>query len=83
MDSAPATTASAGGERTPAEDRWALVRLHVENDIPLAAIVRDSGTASRTLERWYAAYRAKGFDGLKPAPPAPCTGTGSNRNWGS
>ena len=43
--------------------------MHVENDIPLAAIARDSGTALRTLERWHAAYRAKGFDGLKPAPP--------------
>lgn len=69
MDSAPTTTAPSAGGHTRAEDRWALIRLHVENNISLAAIARDSGTALRTLERWQAAYRAKGFEGLKPASP--------------
>lgn len=69
MDSAPTTTAPSAGGRCRAEDRWALIRLHVENQISLAAIARDSGTGLRTLERWQAAYRARGFDGLKPAPP--------------
>lgn len=52
--------------RRRAEDRWALLRLHVEDDIALAAIARESGTGLRTLERWHANFRAHGFDGLKP-----------------
>ena len=69
MDTASKTNAPSEGGRVRAEERWALVRLHVENDIPLAAIARDSSAALRTLEYWHAAYRAKGFDWLKPAQP--------------
>ena len=69
MDVTPDVDTPARSGRTPAEGRWALIRMHVENRISLAAIARETGTPLRTLERWHAAYRTKGFDGLKPAPP--------------
>ncbi len=69
MDTTSNANAPSEGGSVRAEERWALLRLHVENDISLAAIARDSGTGLRTLERWNAAYRARGFDGLQPAPP--------------
>ena len=44
--------------------RWEILRLHVEDGIPLTTLARDTGIGLRTLERWHARYRAHGYDGL-------------------
>lgn len=49
-------------------DRWRILRLHVEDDIPLAALARDTGTALRTLQRWHRLYRDGGLAALEPQP---------------
>lgn len=46
--------------------RWSYVRLNVEDDVPLAAIARDSGIPLRTLERWKHTYMLDGLQGLEP-----------------
>lgn len=48
-----------------ASERWRVLRLHVEDHVPLAALARDTGIGLRTLERWKARYRADGVDGLR------------------
>ena len=55
---------------TPREpwQRWELLRAHVEDGVPLTSIAADNGMAQRTLQRWHAAYRAAGLDGLRPRP---------------
>ena len=47
-----------------AAGRWQILRLHVEDQIPLAALARDTGVGLRTLERWHARYRTEGYTGL-------------------
>lgn len=47
-----------------AAGRWQILRLHVEDQIPLAALARDTGVGLRTLERWHGRYRAEGYAGL-------------------
>jgi len=51
-----------------AEERWHLLRLHVEDKIPLAGLAglaRDTGVGLRTLERWHARYKSDGYAGLE------------------
>lgn len=48
-----------------AQERWKILRLHVEDQIPLATLARDSGIARRTLERWRERYKTAGFEGLE------------------
>lgn len=50
-----------------AEARWQILRLHVEDQIPLAALARDSGVPVRTLASWLARYRKAGAAGLDTA----------------
>ena len=45
--------------------RWRILRLHVEDGIPLSALARETGIGLRTLERWHARYRADGYAGLE------------------
>lgn len=47
-----------------ADGRWQILRLHVEDQVPLAVLARHYGIGLRTLERWHARYRAAGFEGL-------------------
>ncbi|MHA7146472.1 transposase [Arthrobacter sp. TmT3-37] len=47
-------------------ERWSYLRLNVEDDVPLAAIARESGIPLRTLERWKHTYKVQGLQGLKP-----------------
>lgn len=47
-----------------AAERWQILRLHVEDQIPLAALARDTGVGLRTLERWHARFRTEGYTGL-------------------
>lgn len=50
-----------------ASERWQILRLHVEDGIPLAALARETGIGLRTLERWHHRYKSDGT----PTPPAP------------
>lgn len=47
-----------------AAGRWEILKLHVEDQIPLAALARDTGIGLRTLERWHARYRTEGYASL-------------------
>lgn len=47
-----------------ASERWRILRLHVDDAIPLAALARSTGTAERTLQRWLARYRTGGYTAL-------------------
>jgi putative transposase len=46
------------------EERWKILRLHVEDQIPLAALARDTGISARTLQRWNRLYKDNGADAL-------------------
>nr|WP_241984362.1 helix-turn-helix domain-containing protein [Cryobacterium sp. Hb1] len=35
-----------------AAERWHVLRLHVEDQIPLAVLAREIGISARTLQRW-------------------------------
>lgn len=45
---------------------WHVLRLHVEDDVPLTALARDTNVGLRTLQRWHRLYRAGGIDALRP-----------------
>lgn len=47
-----------------ASERWGILRLHVEDAIPLATLARTTGVAERTLQRWLARYRTGGYPAL-------------------
>jgi len=51
-----------------AEARWKILRLHVEDHVPLAVLARDCKVGLRTLERWHARYRDDGYAGLHDTP---------------
>lgn len=51
-----------------AQQRWRILRLHVEDDVPLARLARQTSVGLRTLERWHARYRADGYAGLERKP---------------
>ena len=48
-----------------ADERWRVLRLHVEDQVPLAALARDTGIGLRTLERWAQRYRGGGISALE------------------
>jgi putative transposase len=50
------------------EERWRVLRLHVEDQIPLAALARETGISTRTLQRWLRLYRAGGASALDLGP---------------
>ncbi|MEC5150751.1 leucine zipper domain-containing protein [Cryobacterium sp. GrIS_2_6] len=52
------------------QDRWRILRLHVEDQVPLAALARDAGISERTLQRCHFLYRRRGIDGLDAHPRA-------------
>lgn len=51
-----------------ASARWRILRLHVEDQIPLTRIAAETGIGLRTLQRWHARYRSEGYAGLQRAP---------------
>jgi putative transposase len=57
-----------------AVERWRVLRLHVEDQVPLAALARHTGIGLRTLERWKARYRASGVEGLRNHPSSTVRG---------
>ena len=60
MSSAELTDA----EQAVAMDRWAVLRPHIEEDIPLTTAAKEAGVALRTAQRWLARYRNDGLVGL-------------------
>ena len=56
------------------DERWRVLRLHVEDQVPLAALVRDTGISARTLQRWHQLYQVGGIVAFDPRPRAD-TGT--------
>ena len=51
-------------QRKLAMERFAILRPHIEEDVPLAQAARSAGIAVRTAERWLARYRQLGLVGL-------------------
>lgn len=51
-----------------ADERWRVLRLHVEDQIPLAGLAREAGIGLRTLERWHQRYRSGGITALDQTP---------------
>ena len=47
-----------------AAERWRVLRLHVEDQIPLAVLARETGISARTLQRWNRLYRTGGVASL-------------------
>ena len=55
-------------QRLQALDRFGLLRLCLEDGVPLAEIARQQGLPVRTLERWLHGYRQRGLAGLARKP---------------
>lgn len=49
-------------------ERWRILRLHVEDEIPLAELARESKVSLRTLERWHRSFQDGGIAALDPHP---------------
>ena len=49
-----------------ADERWRVLRLHVEDQVPLAVLARDTGIGERTMQRWHQRYREGGIAALDP-----------------
>src|SRR5660397_249968 len=60
----PAARAPPCSDVMSGDERWRILRLHVEHQAPLAAIARDTGIGLRTLQRWHHLYRERGITGL-------------------
>jgi len=58
-----------------ADERWRVPRLHVEDQVPLAVLARDTGIGLRTLQRWHQRYRS----GVVALDQAPRTDAGQRR----
>ena len=56
--------------------KWKILRLHVEDGIPLASLARETGVGERTLSRWHSLYRTVAFRLLsgRSAPMPACGG---------
>ncbi|MGP5307047.1 helix-turn-helix domain-containing protein [Arthrobacter rhombi] len=50
--------------------KWKILRLHVEDGIPLASLARETGVGERTLSRWHSLYQTGGRSQPVNAPPA-------------
>lgn len=48
--------------------RFALLRPHLEDGVPMTAVARATGTPIGTLRRWLRAYRVEGMAGLRRKP---------------
>ena len=58
------TAALTEGQRHLAMERFAVLRPHLEEDVPLTEAARHAGVAVRTAERWLSRYRRTGLAGL-------------------
>jgi len=58
---APLLTGLSSGQREQAMARFAVLRPHLEDGVPLARAAGEAGVAARTAQRWLARYRACGL----------------------
>ena len=58
---APALAACTEEERQQAMARFAVLRPHLNEDIPLSEAARDAGVPLRSVQRWLARYRVAGL----------------------
>jgi len=65
-----ALTVLTDAQRDQALGRYALLRPHLEQGVPLTALAREHGVSLRTLERWLSDYRRDGLAGLVRQPRA-------------
>jgi putative transposase len=65
---APALAELTAPKREQAMGRYAVLRPHLEQDVPLARSALAAGVPVRTAERWLARYRLDGLVGLARAP---------------
>jgi putative transposase len=61
---APALAAFTEAQRQQAMARFAVLRSHLHEGIPLSAVARIAGVPLRSVQRWLAHYRAAGLVGL-------------------
>lgn len=47
-------------------ERWRILRLHVEDQIPLTVLARQTEISLRTLQRWHHLYKSGGIAALEP-----------------
>ena len=57
----PAATALTEEQRQSAMGRFAVLRPHLEEDVPLAQAALHAGVSVRTAERWLSRYRQNGL----------------------
>ncbi len=60
----PALACLSEQQRKDAMARLAILRLHLEQQVPLARAARQAGVAMRTAQRWLTRYHADGLAGL-------------------
>jgi putative transposase len=63
----PALAACTEAQRQQAMARFAVLRSHIEEGIPLSEVAREAAVPLRSLQRWLARYRAAGLVGLARA----------------
>jgi putative transposase len=64
---APALAALTEAQRQQAMARFAVLRSHLHEGIPLSEVARTAGVPLRSVQRWLARYRAAGLVGLARA----------------
>jgi putative transposase len=67
QDSGPALAACTEAQRQQARARFAVLRSHIAEGIPLSEIAHDADVPLRSVQRWLARYRAAGLVGLARA----------------
>jgi len=67
---APPLATLSAAQRKSALQRFAVLRLHLEDVIPLAQAAREAGVPVRTAQRWLVVYRAGGLAALGRRPRA-------------
>jgi len=63
-DIGPVLAALTEEQRRQAMARFAVLRPHIEEDIPLSEAARNAGVPLRSVQRWLARYRVTGLVGL-------------------
>src|SRR4029450_10454184 len=64
---APALAAFTEAQRQQAMARFAVLRSHLNEGLPLSEVARTAGVPLRSVQRWLARYRAAGLVGLTRA----------------
>ena len=67
---APALAAFTEAQRQQAMARFAVLRSHLHEGIPVSEVARTAGVPLRSMQRWLARYRAAGLVGLARAQRA-------------